>query len=329
MIDKTEQEIMSTWLGNDDIPLLTIRSVTYNQVNYISDALDGFLSQITSFRFEVIIHDDASTDGTSDIIRSYAEKYPNIIVPIIQKENQYSKHNGGIRKAIAPYIRGKYIALCEGDDYWTNPYKLERQIAYMEAHPECSMTFHSVNYEQNCKIIKNDRITKNETDISCEMIIRGGGKYIATPSICCKTSEFMKYPEFRLKADVGDYPLQILLATLGSVHYFPDIWGVYRVSSIGSWSEKQQKSKDSQIKHLNNQIEWLSEFNTYSNLKYDYVVKEEIATCMLRLYKIGAKSFSETSRYCLALKPSKMKYIYLLSIIKNIRKNRKNSVRSL
>lgn len=324
MINKSEEEIMLSWEDQSEQPLVTIRCITYNHVAFLSDALDGFLSQITPFRFEIIVHDDASTDGTSDIVRTYAEKFPHIIVPIIQEENQFSKRNGGMKKAINPKIRGKYVALCEGDDYWTDPYKLKKQIEYMESHPQCSMTFHAVNYEQDGTIIKNDRITSEETDISAEDVISGGGKFVATPSICCKSEDFLNYPEFRCIADIGDYPLQVLLAATGNVHYFPEIMGTYRVMSSGSWSEKQ-KNVHNHIRHIENQISWLAAYDEYSNKQFSKQVQIQIALCYLKLYKIGHYDFKKTWGFISGLDFDKIKLIYLASVIKNIGKNRKNN----
>ena len=105
---------------------LSIVCTAYNHEKYIRSALDGFVMQKTNFAFEAIVHDDASTDGTADIIREYAKKYPDIIVPIIQTENQHSKKVQITREIIFPMIKGKYIAFCEGDDYWTDPYKLQK-----------------------------------------------------------------------------------------------------------------------------------------------------------------------------------------------------------
>ena len=125
-------------------PLVSICCITYNHGPYIRDCLDGFMMQKTDFPFEVLIHDDASTDNTADIIREYEAKYPDIIKPICQTENQHSK---GVRISIVyNYSRaqGKYIALCEGDDYWTDPGKLQMQISYMESHPQCTICTHRV-----------------------------------------------------------------------------------------------------------------------------------------------------------------------------------------
>ena len=127
------------------IPVVSICCVAYNHVHFIRQCLDGFVMQKTNFPFEVLIHDDASTDGTQDIIREYEAKYPDIIKPIYQKENQYSK---GVRVSLVynySRVRGKYVALCEGDDYWTDPYKLQKQVDFLEAHPDYVMCSHQFN----------------------------------------------------------------------------------------------------------------------------------------------------------------------------------------
>ena len=111
--------------------------LAYNHEKFIRDALEGFVSQKTNFRYEVLVHDDASTDGTARIIREYEEKYPDIIKPIYQKENQYSKGIDIVGTIITPRLKGTYIAICEGDDYWTDPEKLQRQVDILEAMPSC------------------------------------------------------------------------------------------------------------------------------------------------------------------------------------------------
>ena len=122
--------------------MVTIRCVTYNHEPYIRECLEGFVMQKTNFRFEAIVHDDASTDGTANIIREYAEKYPDIIKPIFETENQYSKRDGSLRRIMNSHMKGKYIAMCEGDDCWIDPYKLQKQVDYLESHPECVYSCH-------------------------------------------------------------------------------------------------------------------------------------------------------------------------------------------
>lgn len=128
-------------MRKDKIPLVSICCITYNHANFIRQCLDGFMMQEAPFLFEVLIHDDASTDGTADIIREYGEKYPDVIRPIYQTENQYSKGKDVVLYNFSR-AKGKYIALCEGDDYWTDSMKLQKQVAVLEAHPEYNLCCH-------------------------------------------------------------------------------------------------------------------------------------------------------------------------------------------
>lgn len=123
---------------------VSVLCAAYNHEKYIRQCLDGFVMQKTNFKFEVLINDDASTDNTALIIREYEEKYPDIIKPIYQTENQYSKGVKITREILFPYIQGKYIAFCEGDDYWTDENKLQRQFDALEKHTDCTMCVHKV-----------------------------------------------------------------------------------------------------------------------------------------------------------------------------------------
>lgn len=132
-------------MNKTNTPLVSIRCITYNHEKYIRDALEGFVMQKTNFKFEAIVHDDASTDNTAAIIQEYAEKYPDIIKPIFETENQYSKKDGSLRRIMneAVHPNAKYIAFCEGDDFWTDPYKLQKQFEIMENNPNCSLCYHA------------------------------------------------------------------------------------------------------------------------------------------------------------------------------------------
>lgn len=133
--------------------LVSISCITYNHVQYIRQCLDGFLMQQTNFAFEVLIHDDCSTDGTTEIIKEYELMYPDIIKPIYEKENQYQqgKPSGSVVWNF-PRAQGKYIAMCEGDDYWIDSLKLQKQVDFLDANPEYSFCCHRFSiYKQDCK----------------------------------------------------------------------------------------------------------------------------------------------------------------------------------
>lgn len=127
---------------SNDHPLVSVSTIVYNHVRFLRQCIESVLTQQTNFAIEYLIHDDCSTDGSQDIIREYAEKYPDIIKPVFETENQYSK-GGPWGSAVWNYPRakGKYIALCEGDDFWTDPLKLQKQVDFMESHPEYSVCF--------------------------------------------------------------------------------------------------------------------------------------------------------------------------------------------
>ena len=125
--------------------------------------------QQTNFRFEAIVHDDASTDGTAEIVREYAEKFPDIIKPIFETENQYSKHDGSLGRILNAHTRGKYVAICEGDDYWTDPHKLQKQADFLDANPQCSLTYHACKnvFSTPCKVnyLSGENVKEFYTDV--------------------------------------------------------------------------------------------------------------------------------------------------------------------
>lgn len=138
---RSQEEIMATWIGYTDKPLLSICCMTYNHERFIEDALEGFLIQLTNFPLEILIHDDASSDRTADIIREYKVKYPRLIKPTLQKENQYSQGKKPMQ-ILMPATQGKYIAVCEGDDFWIDPQKLQIQVDFLEKNPDFVISGH-------------------------------------------------------------------------------------------------------------------------------------------------------------------------------------------
>lgn len=145
----------------DNKILVSIKCTVYNHEPYIRQCLEGLVMQKTDFRFEAIVHDDASTDGSAAIIREYAEKYPDIIKPIYETENQYSKRDGSLSRIMNAHMHGKYIAFCEGDDYWTDPLKLQKQVGWLEEHDDYVMSHSNcLCFHQSTGKFTHDKIEK-------------------------------------------------------------------------------------------------------------------------------------------------------------------------
>ena len=217
---------------------VSVICITYNHAPFIRDALDGFVMQKTNFPYEVIIHDDASTDGTADIIREYAEKYPDIIKPILQTENQWSRGISISRNYTWPRIRGQYVALCEGDDYWTDENKLQRQSDFLDTHPDFSICFHPVvkRWQDASKPdtifpSAKEHFYKNTLDIN-HLKRRN---FIATGSVMyrwCLNNDYDRCPS---GITPGDWYLHLLHAQHGKIYMLPSVMGVYRKHSGGIW----------------------------------------------------------------------------------------------
>lgn len=253
--------------------LVSINCITYNHENYIADALESFLKQETNFKFEILIHDDASTDRTVEIIRTYEQRYPDIIKPIYQQENQYSKGN-------LPFIfngeraKGKYFAICEGDDYWTDPYKLQKQLAYMEQHPECSLCVHGghVVNAADKKITAYNRPNNGNKIFTTEEIIEGGGGLFVTNSMFFPAKFMKELPNFFYRSAVSDYPLVIYLSLLGKVYYIDEYMSAYRTGVSESWTVKNYSTVTKKMAHFKEIGFLLDEINDYTNFKYDAAI---------------------------------------------------------
>ena len=228
-------------------PLLAIRCLVYNHEPYLRDCLEGFVMQKTNFRFVAIVHDDCSTDNSASIIREYAEKYPDIFIPIFEIENQYSKHDGSLRRIVddAVNITGcKYVAMCEGDDYWTDPNKLQKQVDFLESHPEYNICFHNVKVlDIATGQIGDDTITRDVPGTSgIEELAKGN--YIHTPSVVFRKNQDLDnvYQKFG-QSQPGDYVRWMLCAEKGKIWKMEEPMAVYRVGS-GIWSTAKSIKND-------------------------------------------------------------------------------------
>ena len=214
---------------------VTVICLAYNHEAYIRDALEGFVRQRTDFPFEVLVHDDASTDGTAGIIREYAERYPDIIRPVFAAENRHSRGVCIPREILFPLVRGRYVAICEGDDYWTDPYKLSRQVAALEAHPELDICAHRVRKLRGGRLYGHVGPGSCTRVIPVERVIMGGGGFVATCSLMCRREVYLQDTPMRRELFL-DYTLQVQGSLRGGMLYLGECMAVYRRGVSGSWT---------------------------------------------------------------------------------------------
>lgn len=281
-------------MSQDERPLMvTIRCTTYNHEPYIRECLEGFVMQKTNFRFEAIVHDDASTDGTAAIILEYADKYPDIIKPIIETENQYSKGDGSIGRIIDAQTRGKYIAICEGDDYWIDPLKLQKQVDILEQNSECSLVVSScyVYDMANALYYEANPIPINESRfLTMHEVLREEGGLIPTASMCLRKEIFDSRPKEFGTQYVGDRPLRIWCAINGKVYYDVNRMTIYRMGAAGSFGQRTRTNKELAKTNLTQMNHFYDYFDKYTNFKYhedvEYLKNREEYLCLSNIRSV-------------------------------------------
>lgn len=257
----------------DDVRV-SILCETYNHEDYIAEAIEGFLMQETNFDYEILIHDDASTDQTAEIVKEYEGQHPGLIKVIYQKENQYSQ-GVDVSRINEDRAVGKYFAICEGDDYWTDPEKLQIQVDYMEAHPDCSLCVHAGLHLENGKVTEA-RPSEGNRNFSVEEIISGGGDLFDTNSFMHRKERGSSRPDFYFNNPYifSDYQLMIYSALVGDVHYIDRVMSVYRYDTPGSWTSRNMREIDELEKHYQEVSDMLDEVDDYTEGKYRTVIEE-------------------------------------------------------
>jgi glycosyltransferase involved in cell wall biosynthesis len=226
------------------VPLVSISCITYNHANFIRDAIEGFLMQETTFPVEILIHDDASTDGTADIVREYEAKYPQLIRPIYQTDNQYSQGNKP-GQFLRPLQRGKYIAVCEGDDYWIDPKKLSDQVFFMEINPSAPFCIHNaiILDERNGKVrlfSDNGRDSwHSREDLVSKNFIATASKLIRK-DLLYDPDQHIKRPKSVM---AGDWVSHFVESGHGNFFYSRKVMSVYRLHEGGVWTSLDPKEQ--------------------------------------------------------------------------------------
>lgn len=264
---------------------VSVICITYNHEKYIEKCLESFICQKTNFEYEVIVHDDASTDKTRDIIEKYSQKYPDIIKPIFQTENQYSKGVKITPKFVLPVVRGKYVAFCEGDDYWTDPLKLQKQYDALEENPDCYLCLHQVPFINELgkpisgsyphSKYNSQKWTKEEF---LNIYIREA--FFQLTSYFVNKEKYEEYwqnrPEFAKAADVGDEPFLLYFGQLGNVYYIGEQMSRYRRNANGSWSVRVGDNKEMLLMHIEKMFIMIREFDKYTNYQYHYLCEHKL-----------------------------------------------------
>lgn len=268
----SEEEILSTWKNKIEQPLVSIVCITYNHEQYIEDALRGFLTQVTDFSFEIIIHDDASSDLTPEIIKRYHRLYPRIIKPIFQIANQYSILPGAPGGCCIEKSAGRFIAICEGDDFWISPLKLQKQITALSLHPEQEICFHQaiqIDATNNKKKIIG-KYRQNSSYVAAGDIIKHTHGQIPTASLVITRDSALRFYEFMKdnpKLPVGDVYLQIISSIKGGALFIAETMSLYRIYTKGSWTARTRNSPI-KINHTLGLFDTLLKLDQLSNKQF-------------------------------------------------------------
>lgn len=260
-------------------PIVSIICNTYNQADYIAQAIESFLMQKTDFPFEILVHDDASTDGTAEVVRKYARQYPEIVKPILQTENQYSLGQSATYRYQAPRAQGEYIAFCEGDDYWTDPGKLQLQYDFMESHPDYSACCHAYDMAAaDGSLLEHRRDREADCDLVLPELL---GNQLELPHFAtffARSEVFKDCDGFFLGEVVNDMIFRIRCALYGRIRYIDRNMSAYRRFVKGSWTVRIGKNNAAMAEELEGLSHFLLRLDEYTEKKYTDAISKAADT---------------------------------------------------
>jgi glycosyltransferase involved in cell wall biosynthesis len=217
-------------------PKLSILAFTFNHERWVAQALDSLLAQKTTFPIEILVLDDASTDGTVEIIKEYERQFPGLITGVYLPENQYSKGGFSPLLTLFKHATGKYIAMCECDDFWTDPLKCQKQVELLEAHPECSMSVAQTDLYQedgdSLRYLTTYRGLDKEI-LSFEDVL---GCYFHTSTYVVPAGMMRALQTYQSRIKITDTTMRYILLHLGPYVFLPEVVSVYRIRGGGMWS---------------------------------------------------------------------------------------------
>jgi glycosyltransferase involved in cell wall biosynthesis len=284
------------------MPKVSVLIITYNQHKFIRKAIDSALAQQTTFPIEILVGDDFSNDGTREIIQDYERQHPGLVIGVLHPHNMGK--NGGINfLETLKLAKGEYYALMDGDDYWTNPNKLQLQADFLDAHPDYSTVFHNalITYEDGAPshVLNEDGIKESYT--VDDLIGENEIWFMATSSTMYRNT-IKEYPLWFRESSSGDIPRLILKAKLGKIGYIPEIMSVYRKNRAGASYHDNERDEV----FLRNRIQMYSDINRELNFKYDRTLRRNMARYYRMMLDARQYETSYFRRARLALK-----YLYM------------------
>ena len=310
-------------------PLVSICTITYNHEQFIAQAIEGVLMQQCNFRFEMVIGEDCSKDNTRQIIAGYAEKYPDIIVPLYAQQNIGAKLNSvnSLMKC-----RGKYIAFLEGDDYWTDPTKLQRQFDFLEANPDFAICFTKVDVVDDAGNPAEDPFPPiTGYEFSIEDVIASEKCFMPTATLFFRNTLPRPLPKFFTEAMSGDIAMQLMTTDKGKAKLLPGKTAVYREHSGGI--TKTEKSKREANKKL---FEMFADANEYFEFRHDKAIRQRLLQMSKIKLIFGSKDLkgfkkikyviqnaSDYFKYSEGINPKEITYYFFLLFFPSLLRLRK------
>lgn len=334
----TETDVMKSWNRSDRESVVTILCITFNHVDYIKETLDSLLYQKTNFAFEILIHDDASTDGTSDVIREYEKKFPSMVKAVIQQENQYSKRPVAGLRFLFPLVKTKYVAICDGDDFWSSEYKLQKQIAIMEKNKRISLVHSDINHL--VKKSSGEYLKCNNVNNKLQYTPAHGnfkeehwfdlGIYTCTMLFRLEVVNYiLESAVFAEDIQSGDNLIVSVASQLGDIFYIDEALATYRIHKT-SITRRVRNTKVRLAFGLHVTRKFLCKYLRKDENYIESVLSSSFEKVYRSVLRYG--KFSDVQEYLVPLKPSKTQLMYayfllcigfphLYSIYLNLRKN--------
>lgn len=290
---------------------VSILCLAYNHEKYIADAIEGFLMQKTTFPIEIIVNEDASTDQTAAIIRKYEAAHPDLIHPIYHIQNQYSQGVNINDQFMLPLAQGKYVALCDGDDYWTDPYKLQKQYDAMEQNPSCRMCLHKVREEnlatgQSDTFIPRSEIMSGALSSFAFFTELGKSNFFNEVCYFFRRDDYAEYqhhyPDFAqasMQTKTDDTPMLLYFGQLGDVYYFSEDMATYRHFVSGSWSDNfSNATREKVLAWCDSGEKMYTLFNQYTENRYADPLARKLKFIRFKRAEALGDYQTMTSAYC-------------------------------